>query len=145
MENKDFYPKILAITCNWCTYAGADLAGTSRLEYDANVRIIKVPCTGRIDHTLLIKGFEQGADGIIVSGCHPGDCHYTDGNYHARRRWILFRDLLELVGIDPKRIHFSWVSAAEGKKWAELVKSVTATIREIGPFTQYKSLKREGA
>lgn len=145
MENKDFYPKILAITCNWCSYAGADLAGTSRLEYDVNVRIVKVPCTGRIDYALIIKGFEQGADGIIVSGCHPGDCHYSDGNYHARRRWIIFRDLLQLIGINPKRIHFSWVSAAEGKKWAELVKEVTATIKELGPFTEYQSLKRECA
>ena len=97
-ENK-FEPKIVAYVCNWCTYLGADLAGTTRLEYPSNVRIIRLPCTGRIDFNLLIKAFEIGADAVLVSGCHPGDCHYTAGNYHARRRWILFRELLDTLGI----------------------------------------------
>ena len=96
--SNDFQPKIIAYVCNWCTYLGADLAGTNRLEYPANVRIVRLPCTGRIDFNLIVKAFEMGADAVLVSGCHPGDCHYTAGNYHARRRWILFRQLLETLG-----------------------------------------------
>ena len=100
--------------------AGADLTGTSRLKYATNVEIVRFPCTGRIDFMLLLKAFAGGADGIIVSGCHPNDCHYTSGNFHARRRWIVFRGLLDFLGIDVRRICYSWVSAAEGAKWAEL-------------------------
>ena len=117
-EAQEFEPKIVAYVCNWCTYLGADLAGTARLEYPPNVRIIRLPCTGRIDFNLIIKALEVGADGVLVSGCHPGDCHYTAGNYHARRRWILFRELLDTLGIDLRRIQFTWISAAEGKKVA---------------------------
>jgi coenzyme F420-reducing hydrogenase delta subunit len=129
-----FEPRIVAFVCNWCTYAGADLAGTSRLQYAPNVRIIKLPCTGRIDPLFILKAFEGGADGVLVSGCHPGDCHYTSGNYHARRRWAIFRKLLNFTGIDPRRVHFSWVSAAEGGKFADLINKVTAEIRAAGPF-----------
>jgi F420-non-reducing hydrogenase iron-sulfur subunit len=136
----EFEPKIIAFVCNWCTYAGADLTGTSRIKYASNVRAIRLPCTGRIDFMLILKAFAQGADGVIVSGCHPGDCHYTAGNYHARRRWILFRKLLDYVGIDIRRITFSWVSAAEGAKWADLVNSVTEEIRKLGPFEEYRKL-----
>lgn len=136
----EFEPKIIAFVCNWCTYAGADLTGTSRIKYATNVRAIRLPCTGRIDFMLILKAFAQGADGVIVSGCHPGDCHYTAGNYHARRRWILFRKLLDYVGIDVRRITFSWVSAAEGAKWADLVNSVTEEIRKLGPFEEYRKL-----
>ncbi|MGB9625778.1 MAG: hydrogenase iron-sulfur subunit [Phycisphaerae bacterium] len=136
----EFEPKIIAFVCNWCTYAGADLTGTSRIRYATNVRAIRLPCTGRIDFMLILKAFAQGADGVIVSGCHPGDCHYTAGNYHARRRWILFRKLLDYVGIDIRRITFSWVSAAEGAKWADLVNSVTEEIRKLGPFEEYRRL-----
>lgn len=100
-ENKsEFEPRIVAFVCNWCTYAGADLTGTSRLKYATNVEIVRFPCTGRIDFMLLLKAFAGGADGIIVSGCHPNDCHYTSGNFHARRRWIVFRGLLDFLGID---------------------------------------------
>ena len=114
-ENKsEFEPRIVAFVCNWCTYAGADLTGTSRLKYATNVEIVRFPCTGRIDFMLLLKAFAGGADGIIVSGCHPNDCHYTSGNFHARRRWIVFRGLLDFLGIDVRRICYSWVSAAEG-------------------------------
>ncbi len=114
-ENKtEFEPNIVAFVCNWCTYAGADLTGTSRLKYATNVKIVRFPCTGRIDFMLLLKAFAGGADGIIVSGCHPNDCHYTSGNFHARRRWIVFRGLLDFMGIDVRRIRYSWVSAAEG-------------------------------
>ena len=136
----EFEPKIVAFVCNWCTYAGADLAGTSRTQYASNVRIIRFPCTGRIDFMLLMKAFENGADGVIVSGCHPNDCHYTSGNFHARRRWIVFRSLLDFIGFDTDRITFSWVSAAEGKKWATLVDEVTEKIKEKGPFTEIDKL-----
>ena len=103
----EFQPRITAFVCNWCTYTGADLAGTSRLHMASNVRIIRLPCTGRIDPLFIIKAFERGADGVIVSGCHPADCHYTAGNYHARRRFGVFRELLTFMGIDPQRLTFS--------------------------------------
>jgi coenzyme F420-reducing hydrogenase delta subunit len=133
----DFQPRIVALVCNWCTYLGADLAGTNRLEYPASVRIVRTPCTGRIDFNLLIKAFEGGADAVIVSGCHPGDCHYTAGNYHARRRWMLFRPLLDTLGIDLDRIHFAWISAAEGKKWAQFITEITDTTQQMGPYHAY--------
>ncbi|HZX36503.1 MAG TPA: hydrogenase iron-sulfur subunit [Thermodesulfobacteriota bacterium] len=136
-----FEPKIMAFVCNWCTYAGADLAGTSRMEYRPNVRIIKFPCTGRIDPLFIIKAFENGADGILVSGCHPGDCHYTTGNYHARRRWIAFKELMEFTGIDLRRLHFSWVSASEAIKWVDLINNITDDVKKLGPFIEYKGLK----
>lgn len=129
-----FEPKIVAFVCNWCTYLGADLAGTNRLEYPANVRIIRLPCTGRIDFNLIIKAFEMNADAVLISGCHPGDCHYTAGNYHARRRWMLFRELLSTLGFDLNRIHFTWISAAEGKKWQQVITEITEKTREMGPY-----------
>jgi len=138
---KKFEPKIMAFVCNWCTYAGADLAGTSRMEYRPNVRIIKLPCTGRIDPLFIIKAFENGADGVLVSGCHPGDCHYSAGNYHAKRRWIAFRSLMEFTGIDMRRLQFSWISASEALKWVDLINNVTDNIKALGPFMDFKELK----
>jgi F420-non-reducing hydrogenase iron-sulfur subunit len=140
----EFEPKIVAFVCNWCTYAGADLTGTSRIKYASNVRVLRFPCTGRIDFMLLLKAFANGADGIIVSGCHPNDCHYTSGNFHARRRWIVFRGLLDFIGIDVRRIHFAWISAAEGAKWAEFVNTVTADIKKLGPNVDYRRLLDAG-
>ncbi|MFA6108134.1 MAG: hydrogenase iron-sulfur subunit [Candidatus Latescibacterota bacterium] len=138
----DFEPRITAFVCNWCTYAGADLAGTSRMQYAPNLRLIKVPCTGRIDPLLVLKAFEAGADGVLVSGCHPGDCHYTSGNYHARRRWTVFRHLLDFTGIGEERLFFSWVSAAEGRKFADLVNEVTGAVRMAGPFADGNPARR---
>ena len=143
-ETKEFEPKIIAYVCNWCTYLGADLAGTNRLEYPSNVRIIRLPCTGRIDFNLLIKALEAGADAVVVSGCHPGDCHYTAGNYHARRRWILFRELLDTLGIDMERIHFAWISAAEGKKFQQTITEITERTRKLGPYAAYKKICEAG-
>jgi coenzyme F420-reducing hydrogenase delta subunit len=143
MENEKFDPKIVAFVCNWCTYTGADLAGTSRLKQQTNARLIRVPCTGRIDPVFIIKAFEKGADGVLVSGCHPNDCHYNTGNFHARRRWIFFRQLLDFVGIDSSRLYFSWVSASEGKKWVDVVDGVINSVREKGPFNGYKKLNKE--
>ena len=142
MEKTDFNPKIVAFVCNWCTYAGADLTGTSRIKYATNVKIMRFPCTGRIDFMLLLKAFGEGADGIIVSGCHPNDCHYTSGNFHARRRWIAFRNMLDFIGIDVNRITFSWVSAAEGAKWANIVNETVNKIRDIGPYSDYQKAAR---
>lgn len=136
----EYEPKVIAFVCNWCTYAGADLTGTSRIKYATNVRMIRLPCTGRIDFMFILKAFVQGADGVMISGCHPGDCHYTAGNYHARRRWIAFRKLLDYVGIDIRRIRFSWVSAAEGAKWAEMVNSFVDEVRQLGPYEDIRKL-----
>ncbi len=140
MTVADFEPRITAFVCNWCTYTGADLAGTSRLHMASNVRIIRLPCTGRIDHMFIVKAFERGADGVIVSGCHPADCHYTSGNYHARRRFGVFRELLKFMGIDPGRLTFSWVSASEGVKWQDVVNETVARVRRLGPFDAYHAL-----
>jgi coenzyme F420-reducing hydrogenase delta subunit len=139
-----FEPKIVAFVCNWCTYAGADLTGTSRIAYAANVRIMRFPCTGRIDYNLVLKALEQGADGILVSGCHPNDCHYSTGNFHARRRWVVFRHMMEYMGFDLRRVKFAWVSAAEGAKWAVVVNTTVREIKELGPATEYTELHRKG-
>ena len=138
--HRDFEPRITAFVCNWCTYTGADLAGTSRLHMASNVRIIRLPCTGRIDPLFIIKAFERGADGVIVSGCHPADCHYTSGNYHARRRFAVFHDIMEFAGVDPRRMTFSWVSASEGAKWKDVVDEAVANVRALGPFEAYRAL-----
>ena len=127
-------PKIIAFLCNWCSYVGADLAGTRRIEYPASMRIVRVPCSGRIDPVFVIRSFQRGADGVLVSGCHPGECHYNEGNYYARRRMAMFRKLLAFVGIDPRRLQMSWVSANEGQKWAKVVTEVTQEIQALGPL-----------
>jgi coenzyme F420-reducing hydrogenase delta subunit len=139
----DFEPRITAFVCNWCTYTGADLAGTSRLHMASNVRIIRLPCTGRIDPLFIIKAFERGADGVIVSGCHPADCHYTSGNYHARRRFAVFHDIMSFVGVEPGRMTFSWVSASEGAKWRDVVDEAVSKVRELGPYDAYRALAPE--
>ena len=137
---KSWEPKIIAFLCNWCSYAGADLAGTSRLQYSPNIRIIRVPCSGRVSPLYIIQALVDGADGVMVSGCHPGDCHYTAGNYHARRRWTLFRALLATLGIDLNRVHFAWISAAEGRKWQQAITEITERTRAMGPYTAYRDI-----
>ena len=135
-----FEPRIVAFVCNWCTYTGADLAGTSRLKMAPNVRVIRLNCSSRIHPLFLTKAFERGADGVIVSGCHPGDCHYSTGNYFARRRFAVFRELLEFMGVDPRRLTFAWVSASEGSKWQEVVNETTARLKALGPLAEYRTL-----
>lgn len=130
-QQKNHRPKITAFVCNWCSYAGADAAGTSRLQYDDSVRIIRLPCTGRADPLFIVKAFEQGADAVLVSGCHPGDCHYVSGNLYARRRFTIFKKLMDFLGLDERRLQFSWVSAAEGVKWAQVVNAVSDGVKEI--------------
>lgn len=126
-------PRIVGFLCNWCSYAGADLAGTSRLTYPSNIRIIRVPCSGRVDPLLVIKAFEMGADGVLVAGCHPGDCHYSEGNYHARRRFALLRPFLDYLGIEEKRLRLEWVSASEGKRFTQVVSDFTDEVKQLGP------------
>lgn len=128
-----FEPRILAFVCNWCTYAGADLAGTSRLKMAPNVRVLRLPCSSLVSPLFIIKALERGADGIIVSGCHPGDCHYSTGNYYTRRRLAILHDLLDFLGFDLRRLTFSWISAAEGGKWQQVVNDTTERVRQLGP------------
>lgn len=130
---QDWEPRIIAFLCNWCSYAGADLAGVSRIQYPPNVRIIRVPCSGRINPLFILAALEQGADGVLVSGCHPGDCHYLSGNYVARRKFALLKGFLEYVGIEEGRVSFSWVSASEGGRFAEVITEVTKRVKELGP------------
>jgi F420-non-reducing hydrogenase iron-sulfur subunit len=134
MECKnEFEPKIVGFLCNWCSYAGADLAGTSRMQYPQNVRIIRVPCSGRVDPLFVVKAFQDGADGVMVLGCHPGDCHYQQGNYFAQRRYALMHRLLEFTGVETDRLFVEWVSASEGKKFAQVVTDFTEKVRALGP------------
>ncbi len=143
---EEFEPKILGILCNWCTYAGADLAGTSRTQYPSNVRVIRVMCTGRIDPAFVLEAFSLGADAVLVSGCHIGDCHYIAGNYKSRRRIALTRKVVEQYGIDPRRLKMTFVSASEGALWAEVVKDMVKTIKKLGPSNVQKkvSMAEEG-
>lgn len=131
--NPSWQPKIVAFLCNWCSYAGADLAGVSRLQYPPHVRIIRVPCSGRINPIYILRALQNGADGVLVSGCHPGDCHYISGNLIARRKFALLKSLLTYVGIEPERVQFSWVSASEGARFADLMTKVSAEVKALGP------------
>ena len=136
-------PTIVAFLCNWCSYAGADLAGVSRLQYPANVRVIRVPCSGRVDPLYIIKALQEGADGVLVSGCHPGDCHYISGNLVARRKFAMLKSFLEYLGIEPERVQFSWVSASEGGRFAALIEKVVNDVKELK--TPRKIVKEEKA
>ena len=138
----DFKPRIVAFLCNWCSYAGADLAGTTRVKHRADVRIVRVPCSGRVDVSFIMKAFERGADGVIVGGCHPGDCHYITGNYTTRRRMFVLRELLGFVGIEPERLQVTWCSASEGSKWAEVVEETCDIVDKLGPLMKTKGLAR---
>ncbi len=128
-----FEPKIVGILCNWCSYTGADLAGTSRIKYAPNVRVVRVMCSGRVDPTLILKAFADGADGVLVAGCHPGDCHYIEGNYKTIRRMALLKRMLADYGIEPERFRLEWVSAGEGDRWAQVVNKITEDVRKLGP------------
>ncbi len=131
----DFEPTILAFVCNWCTYTAADLAGTSRLGYPKNIRLIRVMCTGMIDSQYIIKGFLEGADAILVSGCHPGDCHYINGNYKARRRIKLLKEMLPRFGFASERLRLTWIGASDGIAFARIMKRLVDQIKTLGPST----------
>jgi len=132
-QESEWKPRLLGFLCKWCSYAGADLAGTSRKQYPANIRIIKVPCSGRVDPLFILKALRLGFDGVLISGCHPGECHYQTGNYRAHRRMAITKKFLEYMGVEPERIQASWVSASEGGKFAEVVTEITRELRETGP------------
>jgi F420-non-reducing hydrogenase iron-sulfur subunit len=133
MVMSDHYePRIVGFLCNWCSYAGADLAGTSRLKVPANLRVVRVPCSGRINPLFIFKALEEGADGVMVSGCHPGDCHYISGNRYAKRKLAVLRRLLDWVGIEPERIHFTWLSASEGARYSTEVTEFVDKVRALG-------------
>ena len=130
----EFQPTIIAFLCNWCSYTGADLAGTSRMKYAPNIRIIRVMCSGRVDPTFVLKSFREGADGVLICGCHPGDCHYHEGNYKCLRRFQLLQKYIRQMGIHPDRLRLEWISASEGKQFAQLVDIMTERIAQLGPF-----------
>ena len=128
---KEFQPKILGFLCNWCAYAGADLAGVSRFQYPTNIRVIRVMCSGRVDPTHVFNAFKKEIDGVAVLGCHHGDCHYQTGNYEAENKMIMTKKVLEKIGITPDRLYLDWVSAAEGKRFSEVISEFTDTIRNL--------------
>ncbi len=139
-----FEPKIIGFCCNWCAYAGADLAGISRIQYPPNLRMIKVMCSGTIDPTYILEAFQKGADGVFIGGCHPGDCHYQSGNYKTMRKIVLVKRLLSQLGISPQRLKLEWVSAAEGQRFAQVVTDFIAEVRELGSNPLNQEVARRG-
>ncbi len=134
-EAGEFRPKIIAFVCNWCTYSAADLAGTSRIQYPTNVKLVRLMCSGAIDPIYVLRALTGGFDGVLIGGCHPGDCHYQSGNYKARRRVALLRKIFESVGFDQERVWLRWISASEGGKFASTVKEMVEFLKERGPNT----------
>ncbi|MFH1007314.1 MAG: hydrogenase iron-sulfur subunit [Candidatus Latescibacterota bacterium] len=132
-ENEQWRPKVIAFLCNWCSYAGADLAGTSRIQYPANVRIIRLMCSGSLDPVYVIRALMEGADGVLIGGCHPGDCHYISGNYKVRRRVSMLKTILEELGFEKDRLWLRWISASEGQRFAETIREVVENVQRLGP------------
>jgi len=133
MTEAEFQPKIIGFLCNWCSYAGADLAGVSRIQYPPTLRIVRVMCSGRIHPSLILEAFRSGADGVLVAGCHLGDCHYISGNYKTQNRVLMLKNVLEQLGLEPERLRLEWVSASEGDRFAKVVKDMTEEITKLGP------------
>jgi F420-non-reducing hydrogenase iron-sulfur subunit len=131
--NDQFEPNIIAFLCNWCSYAGSDLAGTSRIKYPPNVQTIRVMCSGRVDASFILSALKEGADGVLIAGCHPGDCHYQSGNYKTKRRTLLVHKVLDQLGIDKKRVRFEYISASEGQKFAQVITEFVDELKTIGP------------
>ena len=144
VNNKDWTPTIVAFCCNWCSYAGADLAGSSRLSYPAEVKIIRIPCSCRLNPLFVLRAFQRGADGVILCGCHPGDCHYTTGNYYARRRMTMMMRMLDYLGVERQRMRVEWVSAAEGAKFSATMNDFAKTITELGENRKLGDLRCKG-
>ena len=141
MAKEEFEPKIVGFLCRWCSYTGADLAGTSRIQYPSNMSAIRVMCSGRVDPTFVVKALSDGADGVLIAGCHPGDCHYSVGNYKTMRRYPMLLNLLEQFGIDRRRVRLEWISASEGKLFAEVVKDFTEQLKSLGPLNWQESIE----
>jgi len=139
----EFEPKIVSFLCNWCSYAGADLAGVSRFQYPSTIRIIRIPCSGRVNHLFIMRALYDGADGVLISGCHPGDCHYQTGNYYARRRLEIFKNLLFLTGIPQNRLKLAWVSASEGAQFSKLVTEITDDVKELGENEEFRAVRKD--
>jgi len=139
-----FEPKIIGFCCNWCAYAGADLAGISRIQYPPNLRMIRVMCSGTIDPLYILEAFQKGADGVFIGGCHPGDCHYMTGNYKTKRKVILTKRILSQLGIEPQRLRLEWVSAAEGQAFAQVVTDFIEEVKELGPSLLNQESARHG-
>ncbi|TRZ94098.1 MAG: hydrogenase iron-sulfur subunit [Dehalococcoidia bacterium] len=137
-------PKIVGFLCNWCSYRGADLAGTARMKCSPNVRTIRVMCSGRVEPTFILKAFQLGADGVLVLGCHPGDCHYTEGNYKTLRRMSLLKKMLAQLGVEEERVRLDWVSASEGDHFVSIVNDMTEKVRALGPFRQNSEEEKHG-
>jgi len=135
----EFEPSIIAFVCNWCTYTAADLAGTSRIQYPPNVKIVRLMCSGAVDPIYVMKALLEGVDGVLIGGCHPGDCHYVSGNYKARRRMMILKTIVENMGIDPERIWVRWISASEGKQFAVIVKDMVEALKTKGPNSLKKT------
>jgi len=136
---EEFEPRIVAFLCKWCSSAGSDLAGVSRIQYSANATPITIPCSGSVSPMFILSAFNKGADGVLISGCHPGDCHYMEGNYLARRKLYLVKELLQFIGLESERFRMSWVSAAEGAKFAEVVDEFVEDLRVLGPQNRLKA------
>ena len=130
---KEFEPNIIGFLCNWCSYAGADLAGTSRIKYPSNIKSIRVMCSGRVDTVFVLEALKKGADGVLIAGCHPGDCHYQSGNYKTNRRIKLLKKLIGEMGVEPNRIKFEYISASEGQKFAKVVTEFVDELKKLGP------------
>ena len=141
MQVNEYRPKIVAFCCNWCSYAGADGAGSARLAYPEDVKIIRVPCSCRVNPMFILRAFQRGADGVIIAGCHPGDCHYTSGNYFTRRRMALLFSMLEYLGVEKERIRLEWISAAEGAKFSGTMTEFTATVAALGENKRLEDLR----
>ena len=144
MSNEDFEPKIVGFLCNWCSYRAADLAGTARINYPANVRIIRVMCSGRIDPTFVLKALSLGADAVLIAGCHPGECHYIDQNYKTMRRYSMMQHTLKAMGVEGDRVQLTWASAAEGQQLAEAIESLVAKVKKLGPLGWTKNWAENG-
>jgi len=139
MSDKDvnsgtFEPRIIAFFCNWCTYTAADLAGTARMTYAPNVRVVRIMCSGRLDPQFVVSALREGADGVLIGGCHPGDCHYQEGNYKALRRFNLLRNLMRSMGIEDERVRLEWIAASEGEKVQRVINEMTEAVRRLGPL-----------
>ncbi len=141
MTIEEFEPKIVGFLCRWCSYTGADLAGTSRIQYPSNLAAIRVMCSGRVDPVFIVKALKDGADGVLIAGCHPGDCHYSEGNYKTMRRYPMLLDLLDQFGIDRQRVRLEWISASEGEQFATVVKDFTEQLKSLGPLRWQESIE----
>lgn len=141
VNKEGWEPLIVAFCCNWCSYAGADLAGTSRMNYPTNVRIIRVPCSSRVNPSFIVRAFQRGADGVLVAGCHPGDCHYHSGNFYTRRRFTVLKRTMEFLGIEPERFQVRWISGSEGAKFAAVMTEITQDIKRLGPNRKLRDVR----